>query len=476
MEGISGIAPMMAATVSNSEISDPVMNTRFPNELLSEIFIVSITPPIKSPPPLRDSDLPWAFLRVCKKWRQIALETPDLWNDVLIDYDEGSNMFISENMLERTVAAEKILKRTNDSNISLTIRALGYYDIDEWKSRIFNLIILEASRLKSLTILFNTMNLEPFFRFEGIHFPFLESLTINDCHAVNAIDMSVDIPGLTPQPFEVSVWKNTPNLRTFYLGVNVSWRDNLTSLPWAQLTDVTLRVTKLSVAEAHAMLHACSNVISLKITPGVLEHRNRPPEDIPVHLPYLTHLTVEFYCGDELPIFLQHLVVPRLCYLSVRYPTFIYEDPDWNASLIPIFSRFTELESLACRNRVPLNNTYILLATLSTLKALLLPNRTALSQADLTGLEEGTLLPNLEFLCCTVRPQSLEAHLKMLQGRGARPGGTTRVFAIFNWYIDREVDLSNEQDEAMDENSQLIEALKQDGLLDLVPPGAVFPF
>lgn len=456
-------------------MSDSAMRTRFPNELLSEIFIVSITPPIKVPPPLRDTDLPWAFLRVCKKWRQIALKTPDLWNDVRVDYDEGSTMFTSTNMLERTVAAEKILKQTRDSKISLEIRALGYYDIDEWKSRIFNVIISEASRLKSLTILFNMTKLEPFLCLEGIHFPFLESLTIDDRHAVNAIDMSVDIPGLTPQPFEISVWKNTPNLRTFYLGVNVSWRDNLTSLPWVQLTDVTLRVTKLPVAEAHAVLRACPNVTSLKITPGVLEHRNTPSEDIPAHLPYLTKLTVEFYCGDELPIFLQHIVAP-IRNLSVRYPTFLYEDPDWNSSLIPILSRFTELESLACRDRVPPNDTHTLLATLSTLKALLLPNRTALSQADLTGLEEGTLLPNLEFMCCTVRPQSLEAHLKMLQGSGAHPGRTTRVSAIFNWYIDREVDLSKEQDEAMDANSQLIEALKQDGLLDLVPPGSVFPF
>ncbi|KAF9458311.1 hypothetical protein BDZ94DRAFT_114522 [Collybia nuda] len=456
-------------------IRESMMDTRFPNEILSEFFIASTPSPLKVPPPLRDTDLPWALLRVCKKWREVALKTPDLWNNVLLDYDEGSDMFISTNMYERTLSAEKILKRTKHTSISLKIKALGFYSIDEWQSRIFNLIISESLRIKSLTVHINISHLDPFLRLEQIPFPRLEYLSIDDGHGINAIDMSGNIPSLLPS-YEVTIWKNTPSLRSFYLGTNISWKNNVTSISWAQLTDITLRVTRLPIVEAHTMLRLCPNIVSLKITPGVLGNQNTAPVDEPVNLPNLTKLIAEFYCSNELSIFLQPLVAPHLRNLSTRYPTFVYEELEWNSSLVDILARFTRLESLSFRDRAPINNIPALLAALPSLKALMLPNRAALSQVDLTGISQGSLLPDLEILCCTIRPGSLKMHLEMLREREKSSGGSKKVFAILNWYIDDQVDSSREQTSIMEENAELIEELQRDGLLDLPPPGSVYSF
>ncbi|KAF9455267.1 hypothetical protein BDZ94DRAFT_855535 [Collybia nuda] len=72
------------------------MTTQFPNELT---LTLSTNKPIIAPP--------WGFLLVCKKWKQVALATPDLWNDILVNYDEGSYGYDSLNAHKRIVAAER---------------------------------------------------------------------------------------------------------------------------------------------------------------------------------------------------------------------------------------------------------------------------------------------------------------------------------------------------------------------------------
>lgn len=312
---------------------------QFPNELLGEIFFISTATPLRVPPPLQDSDLPWAFLRVSKTWREVALGTPNLWNDIYLDYDLGGRvwegfdgMVEARYMLERTVAAEKILERTKDSSISLEIRLRSYYDSEKWMSRIFSLVISASTSIKSLTIHLTFDQIDALFQLGDIHFPALECIAIDDGHAVNAIDMSEFMTG----KYQISLLKNTPRLRKLVLGANIPWRENTTTVNWAQLTDLTLHVTRLPVEEAHIMLRLCPNIVSLRITPGTLTNRNTQVDN-PVHLPLLTNLAVEFWASDEVPIFLLPLVVPRLQHLSITY-IYIILEPGVDARLIPIFS------------------------------------------------------------------------------------------------------------------------------------------
>lgn len=323
--------------------SESVMHTKFPNELLSEIFVSSTIIPITVPPPLKDEDLPWAFLRVCKKWRHVALETPSLWNNVHIDYEHVNIL------LQKTIAAERIIERTKGSNISLNIRASGFYGFRKYEPRVFKLILSNSARITSLIL--KTSDTNTFFKLEPIPFPSLEFLVIDDGHGWNLIDTTIDIPGFTPPPYEVSVWKNTPLLREFVLGTNIAWKMNMSSLSWAQLTYLFLHATKLPVEEAHNILCGCPNLVSLKITPGELGNENVAPVDQPVHLPSLKELTIEFFCSDEISIFLQPLVAPCLGSLFIWYPGYNLQlEPEWNSSLIPILASFPQLKSLVFNN------------------------------------------------------------------------------------------------------------------------------
>ncbi|KAF9461616.1 hypothetical protein BDZ94DRAFT_1167412, partial [Collybia nuda] len=55
-----------------------------PSEILSEIFIHCASDVITIPPERRDPL--WTLLRVCSRWRQVVLGTPNLWKRIRIDY------------------------------------------------------------------------------------------------------------------------------------------------------------------------------------------------------------------------------------------------------------------------------------------------------------------------------------------------------------------------------------------------------
>ncbi|KAJ7187330.1 hypothetical protein C8R46DRAFT_1059491 [Mycena filopes] len=49
-----------------------------PNEIVSEIFI-RVLPPYPECPPWKGSLSPSLLTQICRKWREIALSTPELW-------------------------------------------------------------------------------------------------------------------------------------------------------------------------------------------------------------------------------------------------------------------------------------------------------------------------------------------------------------------------------------------------------------
>ncbi|KAJ7639452.1 hypothetical protein FB45DRAFT_725271, partial [Roridomyces roridus] len=52
-----------------------------PNEIVSEIFIQCL-PPYPICPPFRGLSSPTCLTHICRKWRDIALTTPQLWRAI----------------------------------------------------------------------------------------------------------------------------------------------------------------------------------------------------------------------------------------------------------------------------------------------------------------------------------------------------------------------------------------------------------
>jgi hypothetical protein len=45
-------------------------------------------------------EAPWCFTHACRRWRSIALETPDLWTHVCIDLHDGSDLNLSVDLFQ----------------------------------------------------------------------------------------------------------------------------------------------------------------------------------------------------------------------------------------------------------------------------------------------------------------------------------------------------------------------------------------
>ncbi|KAG6910097.1 hypothetical protein DXG01_013150 [Tephrocybe rancida] len=69
---------------------------RAPNEILSKIFVYAVPREGTAYPFPNNSSFPWPLRWVCSRWRQVALATHALWNDVVIDMQGVPNFFQSQ--------------------------------------------------------------------------------------------------------------------------------------------------------------------------------------------------------------------------------------------------------------------------------------------------------------------------------------------------------------------------------------------
>ncbi|KAK0479845.1 hypothetical protein EDD18DRAFT_1364106 [Armillaria luteobubalina] len=59
---------------------------RLPTELLTDIFIRCSSLHDRSDSPLDPSAFPWTLSHVCRKWRDVAIATPELWSSICLNF------------------------------------------------------------------------------------------------------------------------------------------------------------------------------------------------------------------------------------------------------------------------------------------------------------------------------------------------------------------------------------------------------
>ncbi|KAK0207282.1 hypothetical protein IW262DRAFT_1282243 [Armillaria fumosa] len=60
---------------------------RLPPELLTEIFLRCSSLCDRRSSPLDPHGLPWTLSHVCRKWRAVAIATPELWSKICLDFE-----------------------------------------------------------------------------------------------------------------------------------------------------------------------------------------------------------------------------------------------------------------------------------------------------------------------------------------------------------------------------------------------------
>ncbi|KAM6495173.1 hypothetical protein JOM56_009796 [Amanita muscaria] len=205
--------------------------SKIPTEILGEIFLHAINGPISN---IQDNSFPWAIDRVCKSWRYAFVNYPKLWTWITIDlaesYSRGQDLIAVNQCLSLCLERSK----HNPLNISLHLPIEEYDEDNPFFTLVWQTFLSCSHRWR---IMYLANVLEPQFvtlvSCTGAT-PILESLTI--LHGpMDIIDYS-DFTG-----FQIA-----PRLTRFtLLHPAAMFAVQKWSVPWMQLTNLTLRFEEI---------------------------------------------------------------------------------------------------------------------------------------------------------------------------------------------------------------------------------------
>ncbi|KAK6978064.1 F-box domain-containing protein [Favolaschia claudopus] len=280
----------------------PVLS--LPDEMVCEIFI-RFLPPYPDPSPLVGLLSPITLTHVCRRWREIALATPDLWKAIdLIPPNCLSHIsstrsigpipLSSRHQTRARTLGSLWIKRSGSHPLS--VRAV---DLDK-SFPIFSTLLPHRARLEHLTLYLRSGL--PLLKLAADSLPRLRSLNL---WFQNGLTRPVVLTDL-------------PLLRTVVLG---DVRVPSIALPWAQLTSLTLR----SVYPGHIMriLRQSATLIECTLLFWAAEEPARSDREPNVVLPRLQTLVVERE-SEVVVEFFQHLVAPSLRHLEAPDAFFLW--------------------------------------------------------------------------------------------------------------------------------------------------------
>ncbi|KAJ7607666.1 hypothetical protein FB45DRAFT_763973 [Roridomyces roridus] len=189
-----------------AEYAYPVLS--LPNEIVSDFFVQCL-PTYPDCPPLRGPSSPTSLTHICRKWRDIALATPQLWRSILLQ--AVGNDATLRARLARSGSCPLSIKMQSDQHDS------------PLHPDIFAAILPHHKRWEYVDL---TLEDDEVALLEGI-MPLLCELIL---HVPAGFDLDSTRPSANARDF--------PRLRT--LSLNCS--DDLGDwLPWSQLTSLTLK-------------------------------------------------------------------------------------------------------------------------------------------------------------------------------------------------------------------------------------------
>jgi hypothetical protein len=252
-----------------------------PSEVISEIFL-RFLPIYPLCPPLTGILSPTLLTHICRQWREIALETPDLWRAISLSGNVAP--FQVSHMLGRS------------GSCPLSIRMDAYNDSVQ-VSEFFAAVAPHCQRREYLKLRLSPTNLSPI----QSSLPLLRHLdfVLSPFDA----DSNPNIP-------IVFASGELPLLRTVILNDIAALS---VTLPWVQLTSLTL--TSVYVNECVPLLQQTSNLVHCE-----LELYWDSDDDEPeIVLPCLESLTLNdpYPTGRRHINYLQTFIVPALCSLEI---------------------------------------------------------------------------------------------------------------------------------------------------------------
>ncbi|KAK7014274.1 F-box domain-containing protein [Favolaschia claudopus] len=240
-----------------------------PNEIISEIFLWFI-PPYPDELPLTGSSSPTLLTLICRKWREIALATPQLWRTIAID-DGLKGWEVQGNIAEMWMSRSK--------SLPLSVHVTHYRD----SSPALPSLISQTARWEHLSLMLREVDSQML----SNAMPLLQQLYLHSDDTVNPIACG-----------------DMPLLRTVYLSLLTLGN---VVLPWGQLTSLSLECTFMD--EFAPILLQTPNLVHLSLE---IAGYGDDIDILEIHLLCLQTCHLGSPDDDRCPEFLNILVAPAL--------------------------------------------------------------------------------------------------------------------------------------------------------------------
>jgi len=227
------------------------------------------------------------LLVVCRRWRQVILQSPEKWTNVVVSPTVSSNSFNAHVKFDTCWLTLDVRRYSGhwlyisllhdhtvplaQQNTDTAIQTSGV-EIDMLK----NIIFPAARRVKCLSLPFCSNHVaESFLTSPPGHFYFLESVEMRflECDH-SATSMRADSKaGLTKFSKPITVFQNSPFLRHTSIIINNGMNPLTLPLPWYQLTTINLGFTTIPpkvfiTILAKSSPSLCTGFFTVKFSPG----------------------------------------------------------------------------------------------------------------------------------------------------------------------------------------------------------------
>ena len=368
-----------------------------PFEMLSEIFSHCVSGPVDLS--LWESNVleSWSISQVCSRWRDVALQTPSLWNNIAVMF-RGSRRRNWDCLIHLT---EIYLSRTRHSLISLRIVASPSRGPLAAISRhgLTTLIQPYLGQLRHLS-------LQPAEAFKDLLW-----LPCGRVNALETVSLSFErgIYGLplTMSESPLTLFDAASSLRMAHLSTLSA--DLCICLPWAQITHLDFTGSSFTPQKYHTMIRQCTNLISC--TCGMVRQREAPYAIPPT---VLKNLEVAIFAGDNNTAyahFLRPFILPSIRQLEV---SFVYDAGQPGDDEVLLIKRSScVLKRLVIKDFGP-DRAFELLAELPSLTELRLSTGSLgniVFRELLRSIACGDLVPNLHRFECDLSAASFILHI-----------------------------------------------------------------
>ncbi|KIM47658.1 hypothetical protein M413DRAFT_206149 [Hebeloma cylindrosporum] len=395
-----------------------------PAELLSYIFQLSFAGYPTDLPPTGRNINPLALCHTCSRWRRIALNTPELWTDVVFRYGRGLDPYTTLDLVE-----EWYTRSGPSTSLSLGFSPWTYHtyrsDHEEIMQAVLHrLVVPYVHRFRHLKLQLPRAELQSLMTMPNLSFPLLQSLQLVRDPWVKEGHARVKY-----RPTNGSFCANAPRLTDLEVhNFHISSFMDTRFFPWTRLTRFFSDNTHMSVSQSQTILRKCHKIVEFALSLDVMSRGNeQAPVLIPhIELPYLRRFDVTFAneAHSLMRPFFEPLFIPEVKELNIRS---VEKMSVWDsAPLMSLLGRSCfDIEILHIWN-FHLSGEVVaeLVHTLPSLCVLLVGVEHLLPKGTLEEIAKGRLLPKLRSLVCRI--DDIETAVQLIENRlaGCELGGT----------------------------------------------------